>query len=971
MNRWNKILTIWLTIVFCFAVFGKIASAEEPSIKALIVTGQTNQWHNWQVSSPILKELLEQTGLFEVDTAISPPVGEGIENFKPQFADYQVVVLDYDGELWSEQTRAAFVEYVKSGGGVVIYHSTDNAFPDWKQYNEIIGLGGWGERDEKSGPMVRFRDGKVVFDNSPGKAGSHPPNHEYQVVIRDKEHPITKGLPEKWMHASDELYGQLRGPAKNLTVLATAYSDPARKSGTGEHEPILFTINYGQGRVFHTVLGHVGAKDSPPIPSMDCVGFIVTFQRGAEWAATGEVTQKIPEDFPTATEVRMRKSGKRLSLDELLQKIAGYEFGQSRENLTAVEEIVRESYESEQQRKEIESRFVEFLRSDATQASKQFICKHLSIIGSEEAVPVLAVMLTEPETSDMARYALERIPGAAVDEALRKALPETTGKTKVGIINTLAMRGDDKSVDSLQNLIYDGDEMTASAAAAALGQIANSQATEALSQAREKTEGKLQQAVLDAYLNCADRLLARGEQSEALAIYEQLYTPDELTPVRCAALRGIATTNPEKATGIIIGILKGDDETMQPAAIELVREIPGTEIIKAATAELPNLSSVGRVQLLSALADRPDSAALPAIITATKDSEESVRIAALKVLASFGTAPTVVLLAHTAASTDGAEQQAARESLYLLSGPEVEKAIRGGIVKAEPRVKVELIRSIGKRGMDSEGNARALWESAQDSDSNVRLESIRTLRDIARPKRVRPLIRLLINAKDDTELSEVEKTMISVSRKYVGEENPGTAAILEALTTLEEIRNRCALLRVLGGIGDSKGLDALREALEDDNAEIQLAAVRALSDWPGVEAIDDLLQVAGSTSDETKRALAFRGVVRLIGLDSERSANETVKLYKQVMNLASNASEKKMILSKLSNVESFAALYLASDYLKDEQLQQEAAVAMLKIAESTRNTHPQQTKILLRMIIQTVKNDYLHQQVQDLINEIE
>jgi len=533
------------------------------------------------------------------------------------------------------------------------------------------------------------------------------------------------------------------------------------------------------------------------------------------------------------------------------------------------------------------------------------------------------------------------------------------------------MRGDDKSVDSLQNLIYDGDQMIASAAVAALGQIADSQATEALAQAKEKTEGKLRQAVLDAYLNCAEQLLTRGKQAAALAIYEQLYVAGEPRPVRCAALRGIATTNPEKATGIIIGILKGDDETMQPAAIELVREIRGTEIIKAATAELPNLSSDGQVQLLSALADRADPNALSAIITATKDSEESVRIAALKALASFGTAPTVFLLAQTAAATDCAEQQAARESLYLLSGPEVDKAILEGIVQAGPQVKVELIRSIGKRGMDSEGDVRALLETAQDSDSNVRLESIRVLRDIACPKHIHQLIGLLIDAKDETELNEVEKTMISVSRKYVGEENPGTAAVLEALTTLEEIRNRCALLRVLGGIGDSKGLDALRKALEDDNTEIQLTAVRALSDWPNAEAIDDLLKIAGNTSDETKRALAFRGVVRLIGLDSERSANETVKLYKQAVNLALNVSEKKMMLSKLSNVESFAALYLASDYLKDAELQQEAAVAMLKIAESTRNTHPQQTKILLRMIIQTVKNDYLHQQVQELLNKIE
>ena len=271
MNRWIRVVLVWLIIVLCFGLTAGVlsASTDTLSLKALIVTGQTNPWHNWKVSSPILKQLLEQTGLFKVDVAASPPGDEGIKDFKPNFADYDVVVLDYDGydrESWSEQTKTAFVEYVKAGGGVVIYHSTDNAFPNWKEYNEIIGLGGWGGRDEKSGPMVRFRDGKVVFDNTPGKAGSHPPKHDFQVIVRDKGHPITAGLPERWMHAFDELYGQLRGPAKNLTVLATAYSDPAQKSGTGEHEPILFTIDYGKGRVFHTVLGHVGAKGHPGHP---------------------------------------------------------------------------------------------------------------------------------------------------------------------------------------------------------------------------------------------------------------------------------------------------------------------------------------------------------------------------------------------------------------------------------------------------------------------------------------------------------------------------------------------------------------------------------------------------------------------------------------------------------------------------------------------------------------------------------
>ncbi|UCE99737.1 MAG: ThuA domain-containing protein, partial [Planctomycetota bacterium] len=581
MNRWLKVIVAWLIMVlyFCPAAGVLSASTDTLPLRALIVTGQSGQYHNWQVSSPILQRLLEQTGLFEVNVVKGPGRGGDMANFKPNFVDYDVVVVDYEGDSWSEQTKAAFVEYVNSGGGVVVYHSSNNAFPKWKEYNEIIGLGGWGGRDETWGPMVRFRDGKIVFDDSAGSAGSHPPKHDFQVVVRDIKHPVTSALPEKWMQASDELYGELRGPAKNLTVLATAYSDPAKKGGTGEHEPILFTIDYGEGRVFHTVLGHVGAKDSPPIPAMDSVGFIVTFQRGAEWAATGKVTQKVPEDFPTATEISVRKSSKAAkSLDELLREVASYEFGQSRESLTELADIIRKSYDSEQQRKDIEKRLLEFLQSDATLASKQFVCRQLSIIGTEEAVPTLAAMLAEADSADMARYALERIPGAAVDEALREALLKTTGKTRIGIINTLGLREDSKSVPTLGSLIYDSDSETSAAAVGALGQIANPQATSALAQAKDRTRGKLRVQVLDAYLSCANELAAQGKREQALNIYNELYKPDEPVPIRTASLRGMATAVPQDADEIIIDVLEGKDETMQTAAIGLVREIPEIDV---------------------------------------------------------------------------------------------------------------------------------------------------------------------------------------------------------------------------------------------------------------------------------------------------------------------------------------------------------------------------------------------------------
>ena len=283
-------------------------------LKVLLVTGQSNKYHDWSKSSPLVKQYLEQTGRFTVEVATTPAMGQDISGFRPDFSKYQAVVVVYEGDEWPTATKAAFVEYMKKGGGLVSIHDSDNAFPYWPEWNEMIGVGGWGlkpdgsmgARTNASGPKIRWRDGKQVLDDSPGTAG-HPPRSDYLVVTRAPSHPIMAGLPAAWLHASDEIYSQLRGPAKNVEVLATAMPDKVKyPKSSGENEPMLMTIAYGQGRVFHTTLGHVGPKETAPYPALSCAGFIVTLQRGTEWAATGKVTQPVPADFPTAEKTSLR-----------------------------------------------------------------------------------------------------------------------------------------------------------------------------------------------------------------------------------------------------------------------------------------------------------------------------------------------------------------------------------------------------------------------------------------------------------------------------------------------------------------------------------------------------------------------------------------------------------------------------------------------------------------------------------------
>jgi len=279
-------------------LFTCIALQAKP-IKVLLITGHTSKWHSWPTTSSYLKAILDQKTIFETEVVAMKDSPDLDETFAPDFSKYKVVVLNFDEVKWSDKTKKAFEKYVKNGGGVVVIHEADNAFPDWKEYNLMIGLGGWGGRNEKSGPYLYWKEGKIITDNSAGTGGSHGQRVPFVINVRDSVHPITKGLPTKWLHQNDELYGNLRGPARNVQVLATAFSTKETK-GTGKEEPIMMTISYGKGRIYHCTLGHVKPEFTDGLQD---VGFQVTFSRGTEWAATGNVKQKLPTEFPTATSV--------------------------------------------------------------------------------------------------------------------------------------------------------------------------------------------------------------------------------------------------------------------------------------------------------------------------------------------------------------------------------------------------------------------------------------------------------------------------------------------------------------------------------------------------------------------------------------------------------------------------------------------------------------------------------------------
>ena len=244
-----------------------------PKIPALIITGQ--DVHDWRGTTPVLRKILEDTGKFEVRVT-EEFRGAGPETLAP----YELVVLNYYDrrrpELrWGERADKALLDFVRSGKALVMFHFSVAAFEGWEEYDKLSG-GNWRTNQ-----------------------GHHAAAHDFTVDIKDTDHPVTRGLKKSFLQPKDELYANLKWqPEGTYHVLATAWDEHALYKGKakqptpgpGLHHPMLWTLQYGKGRVFATVLGH-------DAPAVSTPAFVVTFARGAEWAVTGNVTQPIPPEM--------------------------------------------------------------------------------------------------------------------------------------------------------------------------------------------------------------------------------------------------------------------------------------------------------------------------------------------------------------------------------------------------------------------------------------------------------------------------------------------------------------------------------------------------------------------------------------------------------------------------------------------------------------------------------------------------
>ncbi len=291
----------FLGVLLAGAFAGAVSAEAADKIEVLIIDGQNN--HNWVATTPFLKDYLEKSGRFSVEVTTSPhPDGDAAawSAWRPDFSKYDVLLSNYNnekGSQWPDEVKRSFEKAIEGGVGLVNVHAANNAHKGWGEFEKMTGLLWRSNKDGKRLALDAEGKEKLVAVGE-GPNSGHGPQHEFEVVIRDAKHPIIKGMPKEWQHSLDELYHGQRGPAENMTILATAYSSLDQK-GTGDHEPMLWWIPYGKGRAVTCLLGHVGRNDSDKMLGLRCAGTMNIIERCCEWAATGKVTLPVVANFPT------------------------------------------------------------------------------------------------------------------------------------------------------------------------------------------------------------------------------------------------------------------------------------------------------------------------------------------------------------------------------------------------------------------------------------------------------------------------------------------------------------------------------------------------------------------------------------------------------------------------------------------------------------------------------------------------
>jgi len=589
----------------------------------------------------------------------------------------------------------------------------------------------------------------------------------------------------------------------------------------------------------------------------------------------------------------------------------------------------------------------------ASQKDKVDACRQLSIVGTKNAVAPLAALLGDEQLSHMARYALEPIADPAVDVALRAALGKLKGKPLVGVITSLGVRRDAEAVQPLLQILMQNQAgpYALSAALRSLGQIGTVGAAEALKASLDHAPPEGMPDVYEGLFRCAERLAGEGNRGAAIEIYDTLRARDASHQVRAGALRGAILARGKDGVALLQEHLRSDDYVLFSAACQTSLEMPGEQVTRALTAELNQLPADNKILVIWTLGKRADAGGLPALFALAKKGEKTVRLEAIRALPQVPDASAVPVLVELMGDADTQISQAAQDGLAALPGQGADDAITAMLEGRQTDQRLTALDLMGRRRMTK--SIPALLKAAGDADAKVRPAAIRKIGELGGPDELPALLDVLMRLKDSQDLDAAERALSAVCVKT---DNPQShAGKLIGLLAKAQPAQKAVLLRVLGVVGGPDALKAVRAAVDDGDGQVRDAAFRALCSWKTADAAPDLLTMAKSAPEASRKTAALRGYINLVR-DESLSTEQKLAMCKQAAELIARNEDKKLLLGALGTVPSAEALAMAMTNVDDPATADEACFAAVAISEKIVEQKPQEVTEALQKVLKATEN---------------
>ncbi len=612
-----------------------------------------------------------------------------------------------------------------------------------------------------------------------------------------------------------------------------------------------------------------------------------------------------------------------------------------------------------------EAKCIAVLQSNAAPQEKAITCKRLAICGTKAAVPALAALLTDEQLASWARIGLEAIPDPAVDAALRDAAGRLHGKLQIGVINSIGKRRDEMAVEWLSQQLKDADPALVTASAAALGRIGGEPAAQALGLALAGASTTSLPALCEACLRNADIFIAQGNNARAAAICERICGMQTPRHIRMEATRSLIVARQAAGIPLLIEQLKSDDAGMVAVALGLAHDLPGAALTKALTAEVTHLPPEKQVYVIEALGVRRDKTVTPTLLALTKDSPPNVSIAALGALTKLGDVAVLPRLVEIAVAPDSEVAKAAQTAMVKFPALEADAACVAMLTSQDARARMVGVDIISRRATYSAMPA-VTKVAREDADPAVRVGCINALRELGGLADLAALVDILVKNKSAEEAQSAEKALATICGRQT--DRAACAGKLIAGLTPAQPGQKCALLRLLRSVVDSKSLQAIRAAMSDANKEVQETATRLICDWSTVEVAPDLLALAKTSPNPTYKLLALRGYLRVSG-DKDVTAAQRLAMCKEAADLAQRDEERKILLGVLGNAGDAESFAMAATHLDNAALKDEACLATVAIAERLVKDKPDAVVPVMEKVLKISQDGKLTARANEVLKQ--